>query len=126
MTVATEIIKKFIKAAKGDKAPNYGKLKANLQAKVREGSATKAEEGALQILRDKDELATLSQKAASATTRAKNKPVSLAGPERFGGVGTTNKSYGGSMKKKTTMKKIGGKIGRGCGAALRGGGKVMR
>jgi len=32
------------------------------------------------------------------------------------------KSYGG----KVTRRKAGGKIGRGCGAALRGGGKVMR
>lgn len=35
-------------------------------------------------------------------------------------------SYGGSMKKKTTMKNKGGKIGRGCGAAQRGGGAVMK
>ena len=35
-------------------------------------------------------------------------------------------SYGGSMKKKTTMKNKGGKIGRGCGAATRGGGAVMK
>jgi hypothetical protein len=36
--------------------------------------------------------------------------------------GRTFKSYGG----KVTKKAMGGKIGRGCGAALRGGGKVMR
>ena len=35
---------------------------------------------------------------------------------------TNKKSYGG----KVTRRKAGGKIGRGCGAALRGGGKVMR
>lgn len=35
-------------------------------------------------------------------------------------------SYGGSLKKKTTMKNIGGKIGRGCGAAKRGGGAVEK
>lgn len=57
----------------------------------------------------------------------KQEGVSLAGPTRFGGQGTTTKkSYGGSMKKKTVKKKMGGKIGRGCGAALRGGGKVMK
>lgn len=53
----------------------------------------------------------------------KQESVSLAGPKRFGGQGTkTEKSYGG----KVTKKAMGGKIGRGCGAALRGGGKVMR
>jgi len=35
---------------------------------------------------------------------------------------TNEKSYGG----KVTRRKAGGKIGRGCGAALRGGGRVMR
>lgn len=39
---------------------------------------------------------------------------------------TAKKSYGGSMSKKTVKKKIGGKIGRGCGAATRGGGAVMK
>ena len=34
--------------------------------------------------------------------------------------------YGGSMGKKTTKKKIGGKIGRGCGAATKGGGAVTK
>ena len=34
--------------------------------------------------------------------------------------------YGGSMGKKTTKKKIGGKIGRGCGAANKGGGAVIK
>lgn len=122
---AAKLIANFLKGSRrGGK--DLGKLKAELSGKVREGSATKAEESALKILRDKDELATLNQKAASATTRAKNKPVSLAGPERFGGVGTTKKSYGGSMKKKTTMKQMGGKIGRGCGAATKGGGAVMK
>ena len=57
----------------------------------------------------------------------KQEGVSLAGPKRFGGKGTTTeKSYGGSMKKKTVKKKMGGKIGRGCGAALRCAGKVMK
>ena len=36
------------------------------------------------------------------------------------------KAYGGSMGKKTVKKKSGGKIGRGCGAATRGGGAVMK
>jgi hypothetical protein len=53
----------------------------------------------------------------------KQESVSLAGPKRFGGQGTkTEKSYGG----KVTKKAMGGKIGRGCGAALRGAGKVMK
>jgi hypothetical protein len=30
------------------------------------------------------------------------------------------------MKKNVVKRKAGGKIGRGCGAAMRGGGKVMR
>ena len=34
--------------------------------------------------------------------------------------------YGGSMGKKTIKKKMGGKIGRGCGAATKGGGAVTK
>lgn len=50
-------------------------------------------------------------------------PVSLAGPKRFGGQeNKTEKSYGG----KVTKKKMGGKIGRGCGAATKGGGAVTK
>jgi len=59
-----------------------------------------------------------------AKRKGPKQPVSLAGSPRVGG--TQKKSYGGSMGKKTVKKKIGGKIGRGCGAATRGGGAVMK
>lgn len=121
--LGSELIKKFIKAA-GKRTPNYGKLKSKLDIAVREGEATAAEKEALAILRAQDETATVRQKASSANTRSKKKPVSLAGSPRVGG--TQKKSYGGSMKKKTTMKNKGGKIGRGCGAATKGGGAVMK
>ena len=60
----------------------------------------------------------------AAKRKGPKQPVSLAGSPKVGG--TQKKSYGGSMGKKTVKKKTGGKIGRGCGAALRGGGKVMK
>lgn len=120
---AAKLIAKFLEGSRrGSK--DLGKLKAQLSGKVREGTATKAEVAALKQLRDKDVAATMTQKAASANTRGKKKPVSLAGSPRVGG--TQKKSYGGSMKKKTTMKNKGGKIGRGCGAATKGGGAVMK
>ena len=121
-----QLIRNFIESA-GKKTPSYGKLKSDLSIAVRKGEATAAEKQALDILNAQDEAATLRQKAASAKTRGKDKPVSLAGPKRFGGQGTKmEKSYGGSMKKKTTKRAMGGKIGRGCGAATKGGGAVMK
>lgn len=58
-----------------------------------------------------------------AKRKGPKQPVSLAGPKRFGGQGSkTEKSYGG----KVTKKKMGGKIGRGCGAATKGGGAVTK
>lgn len=68
-------------------------------------------------------------------TKMANKPVSVAKTQATpeGKVtlspGRTFKSYGGSMKKKTTKKSIGGKVGskpKGVGCALRGYGKAMK
>jgi len=120
---AAKLIANFIKGSKGG-SKGLGKLKAELSGKIREGTATKAEVEALEQLRQRDIVDTMRQKASSANTRAEKKPVSLAGSPKVGG--TQKKSYGGSMKKKTTMKNMGGKIGRGCGAATRGGGAVMK
>ena len=68
----------------------------------------------------------VSAKAAYNKGKEKNQGLNITGEElKIIEDNTKNpakKSYGG----KVTRRKAGGKIGRGCGAALRGGGKVMR
>jgi hypothetical protein len=118
-----EVIAAFAKGVAKGKLPNYGVLKTKLNKLIREGEATAADKEALNILKSSDETATIRQKQAQSTSRSK-KPVSLAGSPKVGG--TQNKSYGGSMGKKTVKKQSGGKIGRGFGAATRGGGAVMK
>ena len=68
----------------------------------------------------------VSAKAAYNKGKEKNQGLNITGEElKIIEDNTKNpakKSYGG----KVTRRKAGGKIGRGCGAALRGGGKVIR
>ena len=128
---AAKIISNFIKSSRKG-SENLGTLKTNLSKKVRENTATKAEATALEKLRASDESATFSQKKKTADAASAKRPISVAKTKATpeGKVtlspGRTFKSYGGSMKKKTTKKAMGGKIGRGCGAATKGGGAVMK
>ena len=68
----------------------------------------------------------VSAKAAYNKGKEKNQGLNITGEElkiiEDNAKKPAKKSYGG----KVTRRKAGGKIGRGCGAALRGGGKVMR
>ena len=89
-TSATTIIRNFIQGAqKAGRPVNYGRLKTELNKKVREGTATKAEKEALKKLNKMDAEATVSQKISEARTKGKKKPVSLAGSEKVGGTQTT-------------------------------------
>ena len=111
--MASSLLKAFIKKAVSEKKqPNYGKFKAELSSKVREGKASKAEKDTLKQLRDMDKEATMSQKIKQSRSASK-KPISLAGSPKVGG--TVNKKTGGKVNKP-----------KGCGAAQRGYGKVMK
>ena len=111
--MASSLLKAFIKKAVSEKKqPNYGKFKAKLSSKVREGKASKEEKDTLKQLRDMDKEATMSQKIKQSRSASK-KPVSLAGSPKVGG--TVNKKEGGKVSKP-----------KGCGAATRGYGKAMK
>lgn len=118
--MASKLLQKMIEGAiKQGKKPNYGKMKTDLNKKVREGTATAGEKAALKELGKKDVLATMRQKARQSASSRK-KAVSLAGSPKVGG---TQKGYGGKM----TKKKEGGSMKpKGCGAATRGYGKAMK
>lgn len=104
-TSAAGIIKNFIQGAqKAGRPANYGRLKTELNKKVREGTATKAEKEALKKLNKMDAEATISQKISEARTKGKKKPVSLAGSEKVGGTQTKLQRGLASVKDTPTPK----------------------
>lgn len=87
-SVGSKLVQKMIEGAvKQGKKPNYGKMKTDLNKKVREGTATAGEKAALKELSKKDVLATMQQKARQSASSRK-KPVSLAGSPKVGGTQT--------------------------------------
>ena len=71
--MASKFVSTLIKAAsKGGKKPNYGKIKADLSKKIREGDASKQEVKALQELRKMDT-------SAERTARIRQSPRSVSG-----------------------------------------------
>lgn len=100
----SKLIAQFIKSAtnKG-KRPNFGKLKTQLEKKVREGTATKEDKRALTELRQKDTSATKSQKVSQSQSSRKT-PVSLAGSDKVGGTQTKLQRGLASVKDTPTPK----------------------
>lgn len=75
--MASKFVSTLIKAAsKGGKKPNYGKIKADLSKKIREGDASKQEVKALQELRKIDTSAERTARIRQSQTKrgSKKKP----------------------------------------------------
>lgn len=125
MTIA-KLMAGVMKAAKSQgRQPNFGAIKTKLEKKIREGTATKEDRELLKKIRKNDMSATRSQKVKQSQSSRKT-PVSLAGSKKVGG---TQKSYGGGMTKKKTIKRqAGGRMSgkpKGVGCAKSGYGKAM-